>query len=70
MDKYTELKEQVLNELKWLIEDINEMSDVNISEDITLVDFIGKVRIDPYQRGMLFAYLSIKSKIDSIEGES
>ena len=70
MDKYTELKEQVLNELKWAIENINESSDFQISEDITLVDFIGRVKIDPYQRGLLFAYLSIKSKIDSLEEES
>lgn len=73
MDKYTELKNQVEEELKWLIDDINEEYDIGLSENITLVDYIGNKRFEAipmYHKGMLFAYLSIKSKINSLEEES
>lgn len=74
MDKYTELKEQVEQELKWCIESIEENhSGYGIPENLTLSDFVGNSNFDflnGFERGMLFAYLSIKSKIDSLEEES
>lgn len=74
MDKYTELKEQVNEELKWCIESIEENhSGCGIPENLTLSDFVGNPNyqnLTYYERGMLFAYLSIKSKIDSLEEES
>ena len=71
MDKYTELKNQVEEELKWCIESIEENhSGYGIPENLTLSDFVGNnfySNLTLYERGMLFAYLSIKSKIDSLE---
>ena len=71
MDKYTELKNQVKTEIKWLIESIEENhGGYGIPENLTLTDFVGNdfyCGLTHYERGMLFAYLSIKSKIDSLE---
>ena len=74
MDKYTELKDQVKTEIKWIIESIEENhGGYGIPENLTLTDFVGNdfySGLTYYERGMLFAYLSIKSKIDSLEEES
>ena len=69
-DKYRELKEQCEMELKWTIDSINENHEAfDLPYDLTLVKFIGTTdnHLTEYERGMLFAYLSIKSKIDSLE---
>lgn len=74
MSKYEELKEQVLEETSWAIDSINENHAYGpqIPEKIDLVEFIsGKYDfLTQYERGMLFAYLSMKSKVDSMEEES
>ena len=68
MDKYERLKEQVLNELEWAIENTNKYYGTNIPDNITMVDFVGDFKdIPEYQRGILFSYLSIKSMIDILE---
>lgn len=78
MDKYKELKQQVEDELSWCIEAINEKYCCGssglpeIPKDISLADFIRNMKyefLNQYERGMLFAFLSIKSKIDSLEEE-
>ncbi len=74
MGKYEELKEQVLTEIQWLIDDINNELGLELkAEELTLDKYIGNeslMGVNLYQKGMLFAYLSIKSKIDSLEEES
>ena len=70
MNNYERLKEQVEFETKCCIDSINRMNpDYDaIPYDITLTDFIGDYGyIDMYDRGTLFAYLSIKSAIEKIE---
>ena len=71
--KYETLKEQIEFETKCLIDSINSRygsSYGRIPEDITLGNFIGDyTHIESYDRGSLFAYLSLKSTIDIIEGE-
>ena len=74
--KYRELKGQCERELKWAIQSINENvgmvvphGGIKLPEKLTLSEFIGNkdYQLTDYERGMLFAYLSIKSTIDSIE---
>ena len=68
--KYDELKQQCEMELEWTINSIRENHEgLYIPDGLTLIDFIGKDwNLTEYERGMLFAYLSIKSKIDYMEG--
>ena len=70
MNKYKKLKQQVNFEIECCIDDINRSNPESkqIPYDITLVKFIGDYdHIDMYDRGCLYAYLSIKSAIDHIE---
>ena len=73
MTKYEKLKKQIEFETKALIDDINGRNGEeygNIPYDISLVRFIGDYGyVDMYDRGALFAYLSIKSMIGMIEGK-
>lgn len=73
MTKYEKLKKQIEFETKCVIDDINGRNGEEYGKmpyDITLVQFIGDYGyVDMYDRGALFAYLSIKSKIDTIEGK-
>ena len=69
-DKYSELKEQCEFELMWAIDSINENHEgLDLPNDIKIVNLIGNNdwNLTEYERGMLFAYLSIKSKIDYLE---
>ena len=70
--KYEKLKSQIEFETKCLIDNLNnrysEEYAVTIPEDITLGNFIGDYGyIDMYDRGSLFAYLSLKSTIEMLE---
>lgn len=71
MTKYEKLKKQIEFETKGVIDDINGRYGEeygNIPYNITLIEFIGDYGyVDMYDRGTLFAYLSIKSKINMIE---
>lgn len=74
MDKYTELMHQVICETRWCKESImfNHPNMKYIPIDLHLVDFIGNEDykdLTDYERGMLFAYLSIMSKIRAMEGQ-
>lgn len=72
MDKYKELRAQVLGELKWTINSINKKNPgkKQIPDDIRLIDLLGDYKdIEPEDRGNLFSYLSIKSKIDYLDSE-
>ena len=73
MTKYETLKEQIEFEAKCLIDNINSRYRTEYGEipyDVTLTKFIGDYTwIESYDRGSLFAYLSIKSTIDMIEGK-
>ena len=71
---YEKLKHQIEFEIQALIDSINNRySDeycVTIPDDITLGNFIGDYGyIDMYDRGSLFAYLSLKSTIEMLEGK-
>ena len=78
MDKYEKLKSQVLDECKWCIDGINKAHpfeaylDMRVPEGITIVDFVGNPDynyLTDYEKGMLFAYLSLKSTVIQIEKE-
>ena len=71
MKKYEELKNQVLGELKWTIDSINKKHpERQIPQDIRLIDIMGDYKyIEPEDRGSLFTYLSIKSKIEYLDSE-
>lgn len=71
MDKYESLKKQVLGELKWTIDAINKKHpERHIPQDIRLIDIMGDYKyIEPEDRGSLFAYLSIMSKIEYLDSE-
>ena len=68
MDRCFEvLKDTIESETLWCIESINEKNpeDEQIPLDISLRDFVGQFNhIDPYDRGMLFAYLSCRDKVE------
>lgn len=69
---YEELKNQIEFETKTLIENINHRYEdeygIKMPKNLTLVDFVGDYGyIDMYDRGCLFAYLSIKSFIEKLE---
>lgn len=71
MTKYEKLKKQVEFETRCIIDDINARHSSEydkIPYNINLKNFIGDYGyIDMYDRGALFAYLSIKSAIETIE---
>ena len=70
MDKYEKLKSQILRETKWCIQNIDENhGGIGLPENLSFSDFIGNndYPMDEYERGMLFAYLSLKSEIEAIE---
>lgn len=71
MTKYEKLKKQVEFETRCIIDDINAIHSSEydkIPYDINLTKFIGDYGyINMYDRGALFAYLSIKSAIETIE---
>ena len=71
MDKYERLKEQVLGELKWTIDSINKKHpERQIPQDVRLIDIMGDYKyIEPEDRGNLFTYLSIMSKIEYLDSE-
>ena len=72
MDKYTDLRDQVINETRWCIDSILENHPgIKIPVDYHISDFIGNpvyARLTDYERGMMFAYLSMMSKIKALEG--
>lgn len=71
MTKYEKLKKQIEFETKCIIDDINGRNGEeygNIPYDVSLARFIGDYGyVDMYDRGALFAYLSIKSTIETID---
>ena len=71
MDKYEELKKQVELEAKFAIDFVRgHHPGCCIPDDSEgLISFIGggEGNLDGFERGMLFAYMSIKHKIDSLE---
>lgn len=70
MNKYKKLKQQIEFEIKCCIDEINESNPESkqIPDDISLVKFIGDYdHIDMYDRGCLYAYLSMRSAIKHIE---
>ena len=82
MDKYTELVEQIKNELSWakesLSEDQHRLEEAN--KDLNKVKGMDKKvlqkavdeldkRVRYYDRGIVFAYKSIMSKIQYLEEE-
>lgn len=69
MDKFNELKEQVESELYWVIESIKDQG-IEISHDIDLFGFLKiQDKLDEFDRGILFGYLSILTKAKFLENE-
>ncbi len=70
MNNYEKLKKQIEFETKCCIDEINRNNPDydKMPYDITLINFVGDYGyLDMYDRGCLFAYLSIKSAIDKLE---
>lgn len=69
MDKFNELKKQLESELYWEIENIKDQG-IEISHDIDLFGFLKlQDKLDEFDRGILFGYLSILTKAKSLENE-
>lgn len=74
---YEQLRDQVIMETRWAIDSIKEnhpdVDGLAIDMDkMDLIKFIGNPElkdISDYERGMMFAYLSIMSKIRALEGK-
>ena len=63
MDKYNELVEQVRDELSWAVEECKAKGNLVTNSSVYKYS-----STDGYSAGMLFAYQSILSKIESLEG--
>ena len=74
-NKYQELKEQIIFETNCAIKEINEANEYNssdvIPENVSFNDYTQlSFQASEFNRGMLFAYMSIKEFLDRQEEEA